>query len=99
MTTSSDKTKKKLLDSMRMSKQGSAATPAKASAPAAASTPAKAAPAKAASKAPAKKVAAKPKPAPKTAAKKAATGSYGSREARATLIADTFESGRRIWPD
>jgi len=99
MTTSSDKTKNKLLDSMRMSKEGAgdttAAKPATnkpaASKPAAskpaASKPAASKPVKTAQK-------------KKTPAKKASSsGSYSTREARASLIADTFESGQRIWPD
>lgn len=99
MTTSSDKAKSKLLDSMRMSKEGSTET-TETAAPAAESKAA--APAK--KPAPAKKKAAK-KPAAKKAAakkptsKKASGGSYSTRESRSALIADTFESGRRIWPD
>lgn len=91
MTTSSDKAKSKLLDSMRMSK-GSADT----------GTTEKPATAKPAGKAAAKKSAKKPAASKKPAAKKAKAakpGNYSTREGRVALIADTFESGQRIWPD
>jgi len=97
MTTSSDKTRNKLLDSMRMSKETQGEAPAAAAKPAAADKPAAN---KAAAKKPAAKKPATKKAAPKkAAAKKAPAGSYSTREARAALIADTFESGKRIWPD
>lgn len=89
MTTGSDKAKNKLLDSMRMSKQGN---PSEEKAPAPAAK--KAAPAKKA----AKKSAAKKKT-PAKQAKSSRPGNYSTREGRASIIADGFESGRRIWPD
>ena len=90
-----DKTKSKLLDSMRMSKGGVSETPAQETTSASdkpttakKATPKKAAPKKTATKKPAKKAPARTKT---TAADKFTSS--------VTLASDTFQSKGRIWPD
>ena len=102
MTKGSDKAKNDLLNSMRVSKQGSTdAGSGKTSATAKSAGKTSSAPAKKATrKTSASKAAAKkPVATKKQPAKKAGSGNYSTREGRAGLIADAFESGQRIWPD
>lgn len=90
---STDNTRNKLLDSMRMSKSSAAETPGTESVVAAEETPAPAqAPAKAAA---AIRPAAKKKVAPK---KKAAAAQTPASEKKA-VGQDPYQGARRIWPD
>lgn len=84
---SSDKAKSKLLDSMRMSKQGSSgSTPPVAEKPA-----------------PAQPVPAKASPKKSTAAKAAVTKAAAKPAAKTTAvkkpIIDNFQTAQRVWPD
>lgn len=87
---SSDKTMNKLLDSMRMSKQGAAESTAAGASEAPATGGQSGATKKAA---PRKKAPAKKAPAAK------AGGRYSSDEGRATVPTDSYQSPGRVWPD
>jgi hypothetical protein len=91
MTTSSEKARSKLLDSMRISKSGVSETP-EASKPAAPAKPEK----KAAPKTKAKKSA--PKKTAKKKANKSSAGAFVSGHS-AGIAADSYQSTGRIWPD
>lgn len=93
---SSDKTMNKLLDSMRMSKQGAAGSKA-AGAGAAPATGGQSATAK---KTASKKAAPRKKaPVKKPPAARAGGGRYSSEEGRATVPTDSYQSPGRVWPD
>ena len=81
---SSDKAKSKLLNSMRMSKQGSTSSVPDAGAP------------ETKKEAPAKKAASKPaSAAKKTAAKSSAVKSSDVKKP----VIDNFQAAQRVWPD
>ena len=81
----SDQAKSKLLDSMRMSKQGSAPAPA-------ATAPAKSTPAPAKKARPASKPASKP-------ASTATKAKSAKPAAPKKPITDNFQAAQRVWPD
>lgn len=84
---SSDKAKSNLLNSMRMSKQGSTSSAADAGAPVAKKA------------APAKKAAAKPASAAKKTKKSSAkSAAVKSSDVKKPVI-DNFQAAQRVWPD
>lgn len=88
---SSDKAKSKLLDSMRMSKQGSTSSVSDADVPETKKVE------------PAKKAAIKPANKPASAAKKAKKPAAKSSTAKSAdvkkPVVDNFQAAQRVWPD